>query len=114
MKRRLGIAVLILMVLSGVSGAVVRDGTVRGKNGLSFSSIAYTFNGLSVTIRNRTKNNVTFGGTMVFLDRNYRVIAKAELLNAKIKRHSSRRFKGFFSYGTGEEAKNAKYLDWEF
>ncbi|MBQ3399241.1 MAG: hypothetical protein IJG51_10165, partial [Synergistaceae bacterium] len=89
-------------------------GAIRGKSGLSFGSIAYTFRGLSVTVRNSTKYNVNFGGTMIFLDKNYRVIAKAELLTAKIKRHSSRRYSGFFSYGTGEEAKSARYLEWEF
>ena len=102
------------MILSGVSEAVIRDGAIRGKNGLSFSAVSYTFKGLSVTIRNPSKYNVNFGGTMVFLDRNYRVIAKAELLTAKIKRHSSRRYRGFFSYGTGEAAKGARYLEWEF
>ena len=114
MNRRLGIAVLILILLSGVSHAVVRDSYIRGKNGLSFSAIAYTFKGLSVTIRNSTKYNVIFGGTMIFLDRDYKVLAKAELLNAKVKRYSTRRYKGFFSYGNGEDAKKARYLEWEF
>ena len=118
MKRRLGIAIMILaIVLSGSSSeseAVIRDGAIRGKNGLSFSSVSYAFKDLKVTIRNRTKYNVIFGGTMVFLDRNYRVIARAELMSVKIKRHSSRKYHGFFSYGTGEEAKSARYLEWEF
>ncbi len=105
--------ILAVMILAGMSEAVIRDGAIRGKR-LSFSAVAYTFKGLSVTIRNPSKYNVNFGGTMIFLDRNYRVIAKAELLTAKIKRHSSRRYKGFFSYGTGEEAKSARYLEWEF
>lgn len=104
----------MLAVLAGSSEAVIRDGSIRGKRGLSFGSISYNFRGLNVTIRNSTKYNVNFGGTMLFLDRSYNVIAKAELLNARIKRHSSRRYKGFFSYGSGEEAKSAKYLEWEF
>ena len=105
--------ILALLVLAGMSEAVVRDGAIRGK-GLTFSAVSYTFKGLSVTIKNPSKYNVNFGGTMVFLDRSYRVIAKAELLTAKIKRHSSRKYRGFFSYGTGEEAKKARYLEWEF
>ncbi len=113
MKKIFAGAVLILAFLSGISEAVIRDGAIRGKR-LSFSAVSYTFRGLSVTIRNPSKYNVNFGGTMVFLDRNYRVLAKAELLTAKIKRRSSRRYKGFFSYGTGEEAKRARYLEWEF
>lgn len=114
MKRGFCATVLILLMLSGVSEAVIRDGAIRGKKGLSFSAVSYTFKGLSVTIRNPSKYNVNFGGTMVFLDRSYKVIARAELLTAKIKRHSSRKYHGFFSYGTGEEAKRARYLEWEF
>lgn len=116
MKKGFSFAAMILAVLvfAGTSEALIRDGAIRGKNGLSFSAVSYTFKGLSVTIRNPSKYNVNFGGTMVFLDRSYRVIAKAELLTAKIKRRSSRRYHGFFSYGTGEEAKRARYLEWEF
>ena len=115
MKKGFSFAAVILavMISAGISEAVIRDGAIRGKK-LSFSSVSYTFKELSVTIRNPSKYNVNFGGTMVFLDRNYRVIARAELLTAKIKRHSSRRYRGFFSYGTGEEAKTARYLEWEF
>lgn len=114
MKKAFAVAVMAVMILAGISEALVRDGAIRGKNGLSFSAISYTFKGLSVTVRNRTKYNVNFGGTMVFLDKNYRVIARAELLRAKIKRRSARRYSAFFSYGTGEVAKSAKYLEWEF
>ena len=114
MKKGFAVAVMAVMILAGISEALVRDVAIRGKSGLSFSAISYTFRGLSVTVRNSTKYNVNFGGTMIFLYKNYKVIAKAELLTAKIKRRSSRRYSGFFSYGTGEEAKSARYLDWEF
>ena len=115
MKKGFSFAAMILsvLILVGTSEALIRDGAIRGKR-LSFSAVSYTFKGLSVTIKNPSKYNVNFGGTMIFLDRSYRVIAKAELLTAKIKRRSSRRYKGFFSYGTGEEAKRARYLEWEF
>ena len=107
--------VLVMLVMfAGVSEAIVRFGAVPGKSGLSYSGVTYSFNSLDVIIRNSTKYNVNFGGTMVFLDKNYRVLAKAELFTAKVKRHSSRKYKAFFSEGTGEEAKNAKYLEWEF
>ena len=116
MKKVFSFAAVILavMIFAGISEAVIRDGAIRGKNGLTFGAVSYTFKGLSVTIKNPSKYNVNFGGTMIFLDRNYRVIAKAELLTTKIKRRSSRRYKGFFSYGTGEDAKRARYLEWEF
>ncbi|MBQ3403392.1 MAG: hypothetical protein IJG65_08510 [Synergistaceae bacterium] len=116
MKRGLKFAALLLalFMLPGISEAVIRDGAIRGKSGLSFGSISYNFNSLSVTIRNSTKYNQNFGGSMIFLDKNYKVIARAEILTAKIKRHSSRKFKAFFSEGSGNEAKNARYLEWEF
>ena len=114
LRFKLALAVMILILLSGMSEALIRDGNIPGKAGLSFSSIRYSFRTLNVTIRNRTKHNVNFGGTMVFLDKNYKVIARAELLNAKIKRHSSRKYKAFFTYGSGHEAERAKYLEWEF
>lgn len=101
-------------MLSGISEAIIRNGGIRGKSGLSFGSVKYSFGSLSVVIRNRNAHNVNFGGTMLFLDKNYRVIARAELLTAKIKRHSSRTYKAYFSEGSGNEAQAAKYLDWEF
>lgn len=104
----------IFFALSGISEAVIRNGSIRGKTGLSYSEITYNFKTLNVTIRNRTKYNKTFGGSMIFLDKNYRVIARAELLDAKIGRNSSRKYKAFFSEGSGNEAKSAKYLEWEF
>ncbi|MBQ9419817.1 MAG: hypothetical protein IJU31_05500 [Synergistaceae bacterium] len=112
--RKIFLVLIMIMVFAGVCEGVIIDGAVRGKSGLSYGSISYAFESLTVTIRNSTKNNVNFGGSMLFLDKNYRVIARAELLTAKIKRHSSRKYKAFFSEGTGEEAKKARYLEWEF
>ena len=108
------IMLVILAMFAGVSEAVIRDGSIRGKSGLSYGSISYSFRSLNVVIRNRNHHNVDFGGSMLFLDRNYRVIARAELLPGKIKRNSSRQYKGFFSQGSGDEAQRAKYLEWEF
>ena len=108
------IVLAILGVLAGISEAVIKDGGIRGKSGLSYGSISYSFRSLNIVIRNRNPHNVDFGGSMLFLDRNYRVIARAELLPAKIKRRSSRQYKAFFSKGSGNEAQKAKYLEWEF
>ena len=105
---------VILAALVGVSEAVIRNGSIRGKSGLSYGSISYSFKSLNVVIRNSNRHNVDFGGSMLFLDRNYRVIARAEILPAKIKRRSSRQYKAFFSKGSGHEAQKAKYLEWEF
>ena len=111
---RISAVFLIILIFCGVSQGFIRDGAVKGKSGLSFGNVSYSFDSLTVTIRNSTKYNVNFGGTMLFLDRNYRVVAKAELMTAKIKRYSSRKYKAFFSHGSGNEAKSARYLEWEF
>lgn len=107
-------AFMILIMFSGMSEALIRYGNINRKPGLSFGGLQYNLRTLNVTIRNRTKYNVNFGGTMIFLDRNYRVIARAELLSAKIKRHSSRQYRAFFTEGNGHDAESAKYLEWEF
>ncbi|MBQ6773256.1 MAG: hypothetical protein IJP48_04245 [Synergistaceae bacterium] len=116
MKRafRFIIILAVILALAGVSHAFIREGAVRGKKGLSFSNVKYTFDSVTLTISNRTKYNITFGGSMLFLDRHHRVVARAELMKGKIKRHSSRRYKAFFTEGSGNEARAASYLEWEF
>ncbi len=106
--------ILILLMLIGICEAVVRNGSIRGKTGLSYGPITYSRTSANVVIRNSTKYNVNFGGSMLFLDKNYRVLARAELMTAKIKRRSSRTFRAAFIEGTGEEAKKARYVEWEF
>ena len=108
------LVILILILMAGSCEALIRYGNIDRKPGLTFEGLQYSFRSLNLTVRNRTKYNVNFGGTMIFLDKNYKIIAKAELLNAKIKRHSSRKYKAFFTYGSGHEAERAKYLEWEF
>ena len=111
---RFAAVIITLAVFAGISEAVIRNGGIRGKAGLSYGSISYSFANLSVVIHNSNHHNVNFGGSMLFLDKNYRVIARAELMKATIKRNSSRRYKAFFSKGSGNEAQAAKYLEWEF
>ncbi len=118
MKKIYTLGIIFIILISFISAeiceGVIIDGGIRGRQGLSYGSIQYAFDSLNVTIRNSTKYNVNFGGSMLFLDKNYNVIARAELLTAKIKRYSSRKYKAFFSEGTGNDAKKARYLEWEF
>lgn len=107
------ITILILSITVEAFG-FIRDGAVPNKKGLSFSSISYQFKELKITIRNRNHYNVNFGGTMIFLDRHHREVARAEILTKKIKRNSSRRFNGIFVKGSGNEASSASFLVWEF
>ena len=116
MKRiyKFALVMTMILALSGVSHAVLRNGRIQEKAGLSYGFMAYSFDSVNVTITNRNSHNVTFGGTMIFLDKNYKVTAKAELMSATINRRSSRKYKAFFSDGNGETAKKAKYIRWEF
>ena len=108
------IILVLILALAGVSHALVRDGAIRGKKGLSFSNVNYAFDNVTLTVSNSTKYNVSFGGSMLFLDRHHRVVARAEVMKGKIKRHSSRRYKAFFTLGSGNEARTASFLEWEF
>lgn len=112
--RKFLLTLVMVLIFSCPCSAVIIDGAVKGRSGFSYSNISYSFDSLNVTIRNSTKYNLNFGGSMLFLDKNYKVIARAELLNAKIKRRSSRKYRAFFSEGTGNDAKRARYLEWEF
>ncbi len=105
---------ILILCFTNSSYGFIRDGSISGRKGLSFSSISYQFKELYVTVRNRNHNNVNFGGTMIFLDRHYRETARAVILRSKIKRNSSRRFNARFIKGSGNEASSASYLVWEF
>ena len=94
--------------------AVVREGAIEGRPGFSFRNLIYKWGHLFVDIVNGTQRNVSFGGTMLFLDRYGKTVARAELLPAKVKRRSFRRYRGRFLEGSGEEASKAVRLMWLF
>ncbi|NLL37437.1 MAG: hypothetical protein GX256_07955 [Fretibacterium sp.] len=107
----------LLLVLTGAHGvafALVREGKIEGTAGLSFKNIVYNWNSLLVDIINPTSANIDFGGTMVFLNRYGKPIARAEILPLRLKRRSSHRCLGNFVLGSGEEAQSATRLIWEF
>ncbi len=112
--KKFAVFILIFLALTGIGEAFVREGRVPGKNGLAFYGLRYDFDSLTLSIKNNTKYNRTFGGSMLFLDRNYKLVARAEIRPAKIKRHSSRKYKAFFTKGSGHEARQASFIEWEF
>ena len=108
-------AVMLLLTLAcGIARAFIREGSVAGRPGLSFHGMAYFWGHLDVNITNGTKENVLFGGTMLFMDRRKRVVARAEILPEWIKRRSTRRLRAVFTEGSGEDASAAWLLVWEF
>ena len=104
---------LICLICPCRAWAVIREGAVPGQTGIVFRDLTYRFGDLQLTITNKNAHNVIFGGTMVFLDRHYRPVARAELLPQHIKRRSSRKYRGVFTEGSGHEAKAASFLVWE-
>lgn len=105
--------VLVGALYASAAAAFLRGGGIPGRQGLSFHRITYHYGHLFVDISNGTGRNVIFGGTMLFLDRWRRPIARAEILPEKIGRRSTRRFRATFTEGSGEEASSAAHLVWE-
>jgi hypothetical protein len=101
----------------GASSAVVgvvRDGRVEDVPGVRFENMLYTWSSLSIDVVNMTNRNMTFGGTMTFLDSRGRPVARVRLLPKKILHDSVERYKGYFVEGTGETARRASRILWEF
>ncbi len=113
--RRLAAMLMFAVLMCACqAGAVVREGAVPGRPGLSFRDLTYRFGHLTVNITNGTSGNVIFGGAMVFLDHHYRQVARAELLPQHIKRRTTRNYRAVFTEGSGHEAAAADFLVWEF
>lgn len=110
-KCRLGL--VVLLCLTGPAWAVLREGAIEGRPGLAFRDVRYHFSYLTLEVANRTGQTVLFGGSMVFLDRHYRPVARAELLPDTVKRRSTRRYRASFTEGDGEAAASAVHLVWE-
>jgi hypothetical protein len=93
---------------------VVKDGRIETVPGFRFENIVYGWDKLFVDVVNMTNRNMTFGGTMIFLDRRGNPVASARLLPAKVVHDSIRRYKGHFVKGTGETARRAARVFWDF
>jgi hypothetical protein len=98
---------------SAVTGTV-KDGMIEDVPGVRFENMFYTWNSLSIDVVNTTDRNMTFGGVMTFLDRRGRPVARVRLLPKKIVRDTAERYKGFFAEGTGETARRASRILWDF
>ncbi|MBQ9565743.1 MAG: hypothetical protein IJU98_09170 [Synergistaceae bacterium] len=111
---RMLLALMAVVLWLGTAWGLIREGAIPGRAGLSFHRLTYRFGYLDVSVTNGTGQNVIFGGSMVFLDRHYRPVARAELLPESIKRRSTRRYRAVFVEGSGHEAADASFLVWEF
>ncbi len=103
-----------LSVFCGNSSAVLKEADIEGRPGLSFKNIIYGWDSLFVDIVNMTPHNLDFGCTMVFINKYGEPIARAEILPERLEHRSVKRYIGRFVLGSGEEAKRAVNLLWEF
>lgn len=93
---------------------VVRDGSIESVPGLEFENLVYFWDRVMVSVINTYPQNVRFGGTMVFLDRRGRHLARANLLPQYIAGQNSRRYTARFVEGSGEAARRASKIIWDF
>ena len=111
------LALALTLGLSGASSAgvhVVKEGRIEGVPGFRFENIVYNWDSLFVDVVNMTQRNSVFGRTMVFLDNWGNPVAIARLLPAKVVHESIKRYKGHFVEGTGETARRATRVFWDF
>ena len=107
-------ALFLLFWMAPPASAVVRDARIGDIPGFRFENVVYNWNKIFIDVVNMTNRNAFFGGTMIFLDRYGRPVAKVQLLPQKIVRNSSRRYTGYCVSGTGETARRASRVVWDF
>jgi hypothetical protein len=108
------IVLVLLLALPDISSAVVRDDRIEDVPGLRFENVIYHWQDISIDIVNMTNYNMSFGGTMIFLDRFGHRLASVRLLPKKVVRNSAERYVGRWSEGTGETARRAVRVIWDF
>ena len=96
------------------ASAVVRDARIEDVPGFRFENVVYNWSSIFIDVVNMTNRNESFGGTMIFLDRWGNIVARVRLLPQKIVRNSTRRYTGYCVSGTGEAARRAARVTWDF
>ena len=109
-----GAAVILTLAFSGTANAAVRYSKIEETTGLQFENLVYAWNKVELDVVNITSDNRLFGGTMIFLDRRGRPLASASLLPKKIPARKSERYIAYFVEGSGESAKRASKIIWDF
>jgi hypothetical protein len=99
---------------AGISSNVVRDGGIAGVSGFRFENMVYRWDRLIVDVVNMTGRSQFFGGTMVFLNRFSVPVASACFLPQKVPGNSVKRYTCYFTEGSGETARRAMRVVWDF
>ncbi len=111
----MGVLLLLLSpILSGSAPGIVMDSRIKEVPGLRFENVIYNLEHMFVDIVNMTDRNILFGGTMIFVDRYGTPVASARLLPKKVERNAVKRYTGYFIEGSGEMARRAARVIWDF
>ena len=113
-KRIFYAAVILALAFSGVASAAVRYDKIEEIPGFRFKNFVYAWNKVELDVVNTTADIRQFEGTIVFLDRRGRALARANLLPKKIYGGKTERCTAYFVKGSGEIAQRASSVIWDF
>ena len=106
-------AIVLALTFSEITHAAVRYNRIETTPGFRFENFVYAWRELELDVVNATSETTLFGGTMIFLDRRGRPLAKASLLPKKIAGGRSERYTAYFVEGSGEAARRASSIIWD-
>ena len=114
-------AIALVLTFTGTGTAhatrmrsVVRYEKIERMSGLRFENLIYDWDKVILDVVNTTSDIKSFGGTMVFVDRRGRPLARAKLLPRRIDGLGSERYSAYFVEGSGETARRAMRVRWDF
>lgn len=87
--------------------------SIEGAPGFRCQNIRYELDYITFDIVNSAKENLTFSGTMTFLDLNARVIAQTDLLPKRFAAGQRLSYKCYFTMGSCEEARRSQRIVWK-
>ena len=102
-----------MLTRSGTACAALRNSRIEAVYGFRFGNLVYSWSNVTLDVVNVTSGNRTFEGTMVFLDRRGRILARAGLLPRNIAGRGTLRYNAYFTEGSGETARRAVRVIWD-
>jgi len=107
-------AFVFTLAFPGVADAVVRHRRIETVQGFRFENLIYSWDKVILDVVNTTSGVRSFEGAMIFLDRRGRTVARANLLPRSIAPQRTQRFNAYFIEGSGETARRATRVLWDF
>ena len=108
------LAIMLALTCYGTAYAAVRHDRIEKIPGLRFENLVYAWSKVELDVVNTTSDNVFFWGTMIFLDRRGKPLAGASVVPKTIAGLKKERYTAFFVEGSGEAARRAVRVIWDF